>query len=82
MTLEEADEYSFRSAPYTESEEPPVYVEYATGFFKPWARLWLTTDMLRSWLSYLDTRIAYGKEWRCWTRKPTDRQKMAAKWND
>jgi hypothetical protein len=24
----------------------------------------------------------YGKTWRCWTSRPTDAQRMGAKWND
>ena len=25
---------------------------------------------------------AYGKRWRCWTQKPTDKQRKAEKWDD
>ena len=25
---------------------------------------------------------AYGKDWRCWTARPTDEQRKAVKWND
>ena len=25
---------------------------------------------------------AYGKRWRCWTSRPTDEQRKAAKWDD
>lgn len=24
----------------------------------------------------------YGKKWRCWTAKPTDKQRQAVKWNE
>lgn len=26
-------------------------------------------------------RSSYGKEWRCWTHRPTKKQREAAKWN-
>ena len=32
---------------------------------------------------YLHRRAdKYGKEWRCWTARPTDEQRKAAKWDE
>ena len=80
MTLEEVDEHSEREEKYSESEKQPVYVEYANDVNRPWARRWLTVDMLHSWLDHWETRIVYGKDWRCWTFRPTEEQRKAAKW--
>ena len=78
MTREEADKYSEQQEKYVESEKAPVYVEYTTE--KPWSRRWLTVDMLHSWLDDWETWTLYGKEWRCWTSRPTAEQRKATPW--
>lgn len=80
LTLEEVDEHSEPEEKYSESEKQPVYVEYANDVNRPWARRWLTVDMLHSWLNDREMRIVYGKDWRCWTFRPTDEQRKAVKW--
>ena len=41
-------------------------------FDRPVLSEWITTNM----------RKVYGKEWRCWPRKPTPEQMAAEKWED
>ena len=36
---------------------------------------------LNNYRGHFDNKY-YGKTWRCWTARPTDEQREAAKWND
>ncbi len=52
--------------------------------FKTW--LWdstvtIITVMTQGWL-FEGYHADYGKTWRCWTSRPTDEQRKAAKWDD
>ena len=82
LTLEEVDEYSEPEEKYSESEKQTVYAEYSNETNRPWAWRWLTVDMLHSWLDNWEMRIVYGKDWRCWTSRPTEEQRKAAKWDE
>lgn len=83
MTLKELDDYRKTEEgadPYITSEKTPVMVEYSNDV--PYNTRWLTIESLNSWLDYRDMRVIYGKEWRCWTARPTDEQRKAVKWGE
>ena len=80
LTLEEAHQYLTNEDPYTNSEKTPVYIECRSQ--KPWNLRWATVEILSSWLSNSFMREAYGKDWRCWTARPTDEQREATPWQD
>ena len=42
---------------------------------------WTYSHIISDWLHGFDERT-YGKEWRCWPRKPTEGERREAKWND
>ena len=79
MTLEEA-----QGADYCWFES------YMTGVAQPAsvqisAELWHgkhTSDIeFCGWSTHFVLDEEYGKAWRCWTTRPTDEQREAAKWN-
>jgi len=55
----------------------PLYLE--CNIEDEWVVHWRTYDII---IPYLDTwEKDYGKTWRCWTKKPTEEQKRAVKWD-
>ena len=64
-----------------------VWVEYATSgniiIALPW-NIELTDDtynFIGMPNCFVEFRSLYGKEWRCWTFRPTDEQREAVKWD-
>ena len=80
MTLEEVTNYCTEAEkdPMITSKAMPLYVEYSND--KPWNTRWATVEILDSWTNGMF--YEYGKEWRCWTSRPTDEQRKAVKWDD
>lgn len=63
-----------------------VWIEYATSgnvvIALPWD-IELTDDtynFIGMPNCFVEFRSLYGEEWRCWTSRPTDEQRKAAKW--
>lgn len=48
-----------------------------------WPALLQKTDWfdLPTWAAYY-LHDGYGRDWRCWTAKPTDKQRRAVEWDD
>ena len=64
-----------------------VWIEYATSgnvvIALPWD-IELTDDtynFIGMPNCFVEFRSLYGEEWRCWTSRPTDEQRKAAKWD-
>lgn len=65
-----------------------VWIEYATSgnvvIALPWD-IELTDDtynFIGMPNCFVEFRSLYGEEWRCWTGRPTDEQRKAAKWDE
>ena len=72
MTLEEVKRH------VKEPEAEPVWLDDVE---EPSNTGWTYSHIICDWLHGFDERT-YGKEWRCWSRKPTDEERKAAKWDE
>ena len=86
MTLEEVealcmtDKIALSEEEWSELEKrPPVYVEFREEYFS--CVHWRDNPSLRDWIVRGSFRREYGKRRRCWTARPTDAQREAAKWD-
>ena len=63
----------------------PFYLEYGGGCIVCWAisccHFQNSIHMTTQNGSHVELyNVKYGKSWRCWTQRPTDEQREAAKW--
>ena len=72
LTLEEVKRH------VKEPEAEPVWLDDVE---EPSNTGWTYSHIICDWLHGFDERT-YGKEWRCWSRKPTDEERKAAKWDE
>ena len=56
----------------------PLYFDFPQC--ESWVVHWRGYHSVRKYLD--DWRASYGMTWRCWTARPTDEQREAAKWDD
>ena len=61
-----------------EPEAEPVWLEDVE---EPSNAGWTYSHIIYDWMHGFDERT-YGKEWRCWPRKPTEAERKAAKWDE
>lgn len=61
-----------------EPEAEPVWLEDVE---EPSNTGWTYSHIIYDWMHGFDERT-YGKEWRCWSRKPTEEERKAAKWDE
>jgi len=56
----------------------PLYFDFqeADSFAVHWRGYYSVKTYLDDW------RASYGMKWRCWTARPTDEQREAAKWDE
>lgn len=57
----------------------PLYFEYPYQEKDTWYVHWRGHAQSQRYLD--ERRHAYNMEWRCWTARPTDEQRKAAKWD-
>ena len=72
MTLEEVKRHV---------KEPEAELVWLDDVEEPSNTGWTYSHIICDWLHGFDERT-YGKEWRCWSRKPTDEERKAAKWDE
>ena len=70
MTLEEVKRH------VKEPEAEPVWLDDVE---EPSNTGWTYSHIIYDWMHGFDERT-YGKEWRCWSIKPTDEERRAAEW--
>ena len=57
---------------------PPLYFDFPID--DPWTVHWRGYFQVAKYMDCWES--GYGVDWRCWTAKPTDEQRKAAKWDN
>ena len=57
----------------------PLYFEFPHQEEDPWIVHWRGHAQVARYLD--EWKHTYNKKWRCWTTRPTDEQRKAAKWD-
>ena len=78
MTLEEVHEMSWDYCYLEEEVIKDKVLQMYCGAYRVKCITW--PSIASCVLTFGDG--AYGKRWRCWTQRPTDEQRKAAKWNE
>ena len=57
----------------------PLYFEFPYQEEDPWIVHWRRYANVAGYLD--EWKYTYNKKWRCWTARPTDEQRKAARWD-